>query len=355
MGDVGVELPGFVDAHTHLLRVAARARAPYDVADPGSIARHHRSCGWRSVTPMDEPYPYEAHDLEGEIGRWLERAASLGLVEVWEAGLDQWAYLDALQRLRDRDLVPLRVRLLVASGIADVDTMRRLGDERLEIEGVKFYADGWLGPRTCALCDPFADEPDSDGVLFLDDVTLARRAEPFAEAGWTIATHAIGDRAIEAVLDAYDHVYGSECATHAPRIEHAQVLAPHLVERMAHMGVVACIQPAFAVSDAPHVRAALGPDRAALAYHWAALLEAGVRVITGSDFPIESLPPLEGLQKLATGADLTGPVVAAPLGVDVALGLMTDAAAGVTVLDADPRDVDPQELHTIQVMEVRPA
>ena len=355
MGDLGVELPGFVDAHTHLLRVAAGATPPYDLADPASIAKHHRSCGWRGVTPMDEPYPYTAHDLDGQIGRWLERAAAVGLVEVWEAGLDQWEYLDALQRLRDRGLLPVRVRLLVASGIADVATMHRLGDALLDVVGVKFYADGWLGSRTCALCQPFADEEDNAGILFLDDVTLARRAEPFAEAGWTIATHAIGDRAIEAVLDAYDHVYGADCAAHAPRIEHAQVLAPHLVDRMAAMGVVACIQPGFAVSDAPHVRAALGRDRAALAYQWSALLDAGVRVIGGSDFPIESLAPLDGLQYLVTGAPLDGDQVAPTIELDTALALMTDASCGTTVLDADPREVDPRELHRIQVMEVRPA
>ena len=90
--------------------------------------------------------------------------------------------------------------------------------------GVKFYADGWLGPRTCALRPAFADEPGDDGLLFLDADTLARRADPFAERGWTIATHAIGDRAIEAVLDAYEQHLRRRLRRRRARIEHAQVL-----------------------------------------------------------------------------------------------------------------------------------
>jgi predicted amidohydrolase YtcJ len=221
------------------------------------------------------------------------------------------------------------------------------------VVGVKFYADGWLGPRTCALREPFADDPDErdTGVLFLTADELARRADPFAEQGWTIATHAIGDRAIEVVLDAYEKVYGSDCPAAGPRIEHAQVLRAELVLRMADLGVVACIQPGFAVSDAHEARAALGGERVEEAYRWDALLDAGVRVVSGSDFPIEPLEPLAGLQQLATGGDVGAPT----LPVDRALALMTDAGAGTMVLSDDPLRTAEDELAAIEVVETRPA
>jgi predicted amidohydrolase YtcJ len=78
---------------------------------------------------------------------------------------------------------------------------------------------------------------------------------------------------------------------------------------------------------------------------------AGVRVVTGSDHPIETLSPLVGLQRLATGADIEegSEPVATALPLDDALGLMTDAAAGTTVLDADPRRVALEELHELKV------
>jgi predicted amidohydrolase YtcJ len=334
------EGPGFVDHHAHLLRVAAGDLPPYDYSSPESIAAYHRSLSTRDLTPMDviSPVPVQ-QDLAGALFAALKRAHALGIVQITEAGMTDWAYLDALRILRDRGDLPVRVRVLVASGLADPKRMHREGDERLEVEGVKFYADGWLGPRTCALTHEFSDVDDM-GVLFLDALTLARRAEPFALRGWTIATHAIGDRAIEAVLDAYEHVYGDDCAAAAPRVEHAQVLDPRLVERMAAMGVVACIQPGFAHQDADTARRGLGAQRMESAYNWELLLEAEVRVITGSDYPVDDLDPIAGLRRLAD-----------ELGPDRALALMTDATAGTVVLSHDPAE----DLGDLQVLETRPA
>lgn len=352
------EQAGFVDHHTHLLRVAAGIEPPYcDPTDTAAIAAWHRAVADRWSTPMDElDRPLTVDDqLRGALERGLARAASLGLVQVTEAGMHDWAYFDALRDLRQRGPLPVRVRLLVASGVADVARMQRTGDPWLEIVGVKLYADGWLGSRTCAVCRPFADDPGNDGVLFLDADTLARRADPYAEAGWTVATHAIGDRAIDAVLDAYEKVYGSDCAEAAPRIEHAQVLRPDLVRRIADMGVVACIQPGFAVSDAATARAALA-DRWEHAYRWDLLLGAGARLVVGSDFPIEQLSPLAGLQQLATGRHLDGRPAGAPtLPVEQALALMTDPEAGVTVLSHDPASVAEDEVAAVEVLDSRPA
>ncbi|HVF32546.1 MAG TPA: amidohydrolase family protein, partial [Acidimicrobiales bacterium] len=121
-------------------------------------------------------------------------------------------------------------------------------------------------------------------------------------AGWGLATHAIGDRAVETCLDAYESVFGGAAGVRAaaPRIEHAQVLRPELVERMADLGVVACIQPCFAASDAESIALALA-GRFPTSYRWDLLLEAGVRVVAGSDYPIETLDPAIGLERLTQG------------------------------------------------------
>lgn len=352
------EGPGFVDHHTHLLRVAAGVRPCYDPTSGETIAEYHHAVARRGSSPMDEPpepMPGDPATLGARLEAGLRSAAADGLVEITEAGMREWAYFDALRRLRDDGPLPVRVRILVASGLADVKTMRRTGDPFLDVIGIKLYADGWLGPRTCALCSPFADVPDDHGILFQDATTLARRIEPFAERGWTVATHAIGDRAMDAVLDAYEMVYGDDCGAAAPRIEHAQILRPDLIERVRDMGVVACIQPSFAVSDASAAREALDAPRLEHAYRWDLLLAAGARVITGSDFPIEVQAPLLGLRHLVTGAPVGGDPVAAPLPLEQALALMTDAAAGTTVLSDAPADADPEDLHDIEVLETRPA
>jgi predicted amidohydrolase YtcJ len=348
---VPYEAPGFVDHHTHLFW---NAHGPEPARRHASVAEMHRDVLERSSTPMDEAMkPLEVTDeLRGDLERALHEARDLGLCEITEMGMRDWAYLDALRDLRQRDVLPCRVRIFVASGIADLKRMARTGDPWLEVVGVKLYADGWVGPRTCALCQPFADEPDNDGVLFMDADTLARRADPYAEAGWTIATHAIGDRAIETTLDAYEKVFGADCAAAAPRIEHAQVLNVDLIRRMRDLGVVACIQPGFAVTDADSARRGLG-DRWEEAYRWDLLLDAGVHVIAGSDHPIESLSPLVGLHRLVTGDFEDGRHTSAPtLPLATSLALMTDAACGVTVLSDEPSE---DNLRELEVLETRPA
>jgi predicted amidohydrolase YtcJ len=356
---VSWQAAGFVDHHSHLLAVAVgRQPACCSGQTTEEIQAWHRLVLSRWSTPMDQPAePLPVHDgTRGAIERGLHHARALGLVQVTEAGMEDWGYLDALLQIRARlGELPVRLRILVASGIADVKRMARTGDPWLELEGVKFYADGWIGPRTAALDQAYDDDDDAErGVLFLDADTLARRADPFAEAGWTIATHAIGDRAIGTVLDAYEKIYGSDCAAAAPRIEHAQVLNDELVRRMAQLGVVACIQPGFAVSDAADARRALG-SRWDEAYRWDSLLDAGVRVIAGSDHPIESLSPLVGLHRLVTGDFEDGRSTGAPtLPLDVALDLMTDAAAGTVVLSDDPHGRE-DELTSIEIEEVTPS
>jgi len=345
------------------LRVAAGVPAPWERE---GLARYHRRLAANATTPMDEA-PEVAPDLaldpvqlEEALLGGLERAAGVGLVEVTEAGVFDWAYPDALLRLRDRrDGLPVRVRLLVASGLAGEEgaarvAARRTGDVWVEVLGVKFYADGWVRSRTCALREPFADEPDSTGVMFLDALRLARRAAPFAEAGLVIATHAIGDAAVEAALDAYEMVWGGQApAAGQARIEHAQVLSPELVSRLAESGVTVCIQPGFAVSDAAEARAALGPERAAWSYCWAELVSAGVQVVMGSDHPVEDLKPLSGLGRLV-GEPPEG-LPAARLPYETALGLMTDAASGATLLVEDPAFAEPDEIANIEVLSVEPA
>lgn len=332
--------PGFVDYHTHLLREASGVAPLW--RDLSAVRSYHMSCAGRGISPVDEPDGPAPEGLADRLLAGLNWAASTGLVEIWEAGIRDWAPADALVALRDSGPLPLRVRLLVAAGLAETGLRARLGDPWLDFAGIKFYADGWLGPRTCAVSQPFHDEPGNSGLLFETSDHLARRIEPFANAGWTIATHAIGDLAIESVLNAYEQVFGADCAAAGPRIEHVQLLREDLIWRMAENGVVACIQPGFAADDAPHAERALGGDWPA-AYRWSSLTAAGVRVICGSDYPIDGLEPLKGLQKL-----LRNPFD--QLGAGAAVRLMTDGDLGTVTLSQDPRDAATDDIDKIEVI-----
>ena len=280
-------------------------------------------------------------------------AASTGLVEITEMGMRDWCYLDALERLVEGErALPVRVRLYLASGLAEQEPIAELQARRassgpwIRLEGIKFYADGWLGPRTCAMCRDFDDTGES-GLLFADAAALARRIEPLAAAGWRIATHAIGDLGVQTVLDAYELVWGRDpdaIATAQPRIEHASLLSAGLIDRIAGLGVWSCIQPSFPVTDAAQIAPALGRDRAEIAYPWDRLVASGAPLLLGTDYPIEVLDPLVSLARLVSGrSDRPGfatPLTApehSRLALDKALSLLCDESAGRTLLSADPR------------------
>jgi predicted amidohydrolase YtcJ len=361
-------VPGFADHHAHLLRESAGVGFPATSAD---VRAFHLRVAAAGSTPMDvlDP-PLAAAGLTGRLLAGLRRAAALGLAEVTEMGMRSWDYLTALAAAERAGPLPVRVRIYLASGLAEESGAAELEARRagtgpwLRLEGVKFYADGWLGPRTCAMCADFADVAGR-GVLFADAAGLARRIRPLAGRGWRIATHAIGDRAVMTVLDAYDLAWDGDpaaIAAAAPRIEHASVLSADLIARMAAGGVVAGLQPSFAVTDSGIIAPALGPGRAAMAYPWAALAAAGVPMLAGSDYPIEVLDPLAGLARLVTGRSGRAASPAAPAGpaqallpATVAVTIMSDPAAGRTLLSADPRAVAPDEIDSILVLGTEPA
>jgi predicted amidohydrolase YtcJ len=363
-----VTIPGFADHHAHLLRTAAGV--PFPATAAATAEFHHRVAAAGS-TPMDvlDP-PLRQAGLADLLRAALATAAGAGLVEVTEMGIRSWAYLDALAAAQEAGPLPARVRVYLASGLAgeasvdELDRRRADSGPWVRLEGVKFYADGWLGPRTCAMCQDFTDT-GGPGLLFTDPTRLARRIAPLAGRGWRIATHAIGDRAVATVLDGYERAFDGDLAAMAaaaPRIEHASVLSAELIARMAAGGVTACIQPSFPVTDAAMLGPALGADRAGRAYPYTAMAAAGVRMLAGSDYPIEVIEPLVGLARLAAGrsrragfetGDSAPPQAVLPA--RLALAMMTDPAAGRTMLSADPRAVPPAAVDEIEIAGTVPA
>jgi predicted amidohydrolase YtcJ len=366
-----VAVPGFADGHAHLLQYCAGI--PLTIEAP-AVRAFHLEVAAAGSTPMDVAEPLPARPLSWLAGRLrsgLAQAAAAGLTEITEMGVRDWRYLDAIEILQAIGPLPARLRLYLSSGLASRATPAELAARRADcagpwvrMDGVKFYADGWLGPRTCAVCRDFADTGEP-GLLFLDGPALARRITPLAEAGWRIATHAIGDRAVAAVLDGYELAWGGDRAAMAaarPRIEHASLLSADLIARMAECGVTACIQPSFAATDVAHLEPALGSGREGLAYPWESLMAGGVTVTAGSDYPVEVLDPLVGLARLVSGRsdrDGFGSAGTAPprsrLPAAAALAVMTDQASGVTLLTGDPRLTEPGEIDQIQVTGTEPA
>jgi hypothetical protein len=160
---------------------------------------------------------------------------------------------------------------------------------------VKLYADGALGSRGAALFDDYADEPGNRGLFVTAPDALRAKVAAIARAGLQPAVHAIGDRAVSEVLGAFEAA--GDLSALRPRIEHLQIVRGTDVPRLVRTGVVASMQPAHAASDGAWVAARLGEatERYRGAYAWRTLLDAGVPLAFGSDFPVEEPDPRAGL------------------------------------------------------------
>lgn len=180
-------------------------------------------------------------------------------------------------------------------------------NEWFQIGAMKIFADGVLGGRTAWLSQPYSDQPNNVGVAIHKIEKLHKLAVQAADRDMPIAVHAIGDEAIDQVLQIMAaHPNGHSKGTPLRhRLIHALVLRPDLIERMCHMNLAIDIQPHFVVSDFPWVIERLGKERMKHAYSWKTLLEHGIKCAGGSDAPIEPLNPLKSLHAAMTRSNLT--------------------------------------------------
>lgn len=177
------------------------------------------------------------------------------------------------------------------------------GDAWLRTGPVKLFSDGALGSHTAALSSPYEDRAGDFGVGTLEPDELLDLALTASGAGIAVAVHAIGDAANTRVLDAIAEVrrrgVGSQLRH---RVEHAQHVAYPDVDRFASLGVVASMQPVHCTSDVTLARRLLGKRRLA-SYAWADLAAAGAHVAFGSDAPVETIDPIEGIRAATTRTD----------------------------------------------------
>lgn len=309
-----------VDGHAALVNATALAALGLDAATPDPAGgRFLRDATGRLTGVMVDnaqgvagrklPEPTAA-DRE----RWIEAASrhclALGLTGVTDMGVSQADY-EAYSSLRHADRLPIRVSLFLTDDEAVLGPWFRRGPEvdpkaRLQVRGVKLYADGALGSRGAALLEPYSDDPGNLGLLVTPPAHLQEVAQRAAATGFQVAIHAIGDRGSLLALDALEGALNGAGARLRFRLEHAQVLRLADIERLGRLGVIASMQPTHATSDMGWAGDRLGERRLAGAYAWQKVRAAGGRLALGSDFPVESADPRLGLYAAVTRQDLAG-------------------------------------------------
>lgn len=170
-------------------------------------------------------------------------------------------------------------------------TDMRLLEEAL---GFKLFLDGSLGARTAALTEEYSDHPGNYGFLNYSDAELLAIVEKVHRAGKPVACHAIGDRAVDQFLKVIKKSRHPQ-----DRLEHAQYLRPDQIDALAQAGIAVCIQPIFS-RELTWARARLGPERIKTAYAWGLLRDRGVRLLAGSDAPVDEASPYEAARTVAS-------------------------------------------------------
>jgi len=165
-----------------------------------------------------------------------------------------------------------------------------------KVGGFKIFADGTFGSCTACMREPFADRPGERGMLTLPEDEIYARMRAAHAAGLQVCVHAIGDAAIERCLDLYERLLReAPRADHRHRIEHASLLTPELIARIARLGLYVSTQPLFIHSEKTWLGRRLGDERARHAYPLRALADAGVVVGGASDAPVESTDVLHAI------------------------------------------------------------
>jgi predicted amidohydrolase YtcJ len=194
-----------------------------------------------------------------------------------------------------------------AAGLEQLDGLRaaaaKLSSAGVHAQTVKFLLDGVPAQRTAALLEPYSDKPGEKGALEVDPEMLKKAVAALAQRGVQVHFHAIGDRAVRASLDAIE--YGQQ-ETHQPLnrplISHLNLVAPSDYPRFKALGVTAIFQPLWACLDdyMRMVAIRVGPKRMTHMYPIASLMRAGATVAYGSDWPVASANPFEGLEVAVT-------------------------------------------------------
>jgi predicted amidohydrolase YtcJ len=237
-------------------------------------------------------------------------AASRGLTTIHEMSMPHELGLRDLEVfLGHRDQLPVDSIVIVAT--MDIPQVM---DLRLPAIGGDLPTDGSIGARTAALSAPFADD-EGMGITYYADEELTRFFRSGHLAGLQVGVHAIGDRAIEQVLAAWEHVYAAldsrgrrHFRARRHRVEHFEMPSPRQVERAAMLGLAICVQPAFdAYWGGPGAlyERGVGPDRAAAMNPFRGMIERGLEVGAGSDAPVTPLDPMLGIDAFERHHDPT--------------------------------------------------
>ena len=242
----------------------------------------------------------------------MKWASEHGITRVHSAGGD-FEILDLYDEIRRRG--DLSLRMYVAYFLnppslrpQDIDAIeaarKKFSDEWIDAGAVKFMVDGVIESHTAAMLEPYSDEPSLKGKPFWEPANYNAAVAELDKRGLQLFTHAIGDYGIRMALNAYENAAEqNHLKDRRSRIEHIETAAAADIPRFGKLGVIASMQPlhSYPNADTLDVWARnIGPDRASRAWAWKSIADGGGHLAFGSDWPVVTLNPWEGIQTAVT-------------------------------------------------------
>ncbi len=301
------------------------------------------------------------------------RFLAYGITSVGEAAIRTSDELAAYQELAREGELPVRVFTMMLiddtlEPLSRLGLQTGFGDAWLRIGPAKLFQDGSGGGRTAAMTTDYRNDPGNSGIAIYDQDGLNDRFTRAHTAGFQLSAHAIGDRAITMVLDGYEAALASEPRPDPrPRIEHAGLCTPAILDRMERLGVVAVPQPSFAYYLGDSYVENFTPAQLSCSYPARAWFDRGILAAGSSDVPVVSCDPFVGLRsavtRLTQDGQRMGPEQAVTVEEAIRMFTLNGAYASfeeglkgsitegkladLVVLDRDPRTVPPEDLHTL--------
>ncbi len=304
-------------------------------------------------------------------GEWKEYI-SMALEEALRNGVTSVGFVSCslrilrlLLEIRRENLLKIRVHAYIhGSELKEYNGLP--DDEFLQVKGIKLFADGSLGSRTAFMSFEYSDDRGNSGMERETRESILEYGLEAERRGLHIATHAIGDRAIDNVLWAYERLEGKH------RIDHASLIRPDQYDKIRKTGSLLVMQPHFIITDFWTDRR-IGMQNLGMAYPLKNVMDYQIEEAFSTDCPVERLNPWETVQAAVTRGSEMGNVLGANtrnqcVGIPESLWMYTECsaravrngkigilkeglAADFIVLDRDPMETENADLSSIKVLQ----
>lgn len=289
-----------VDGHSCIANTAALDVLGLDLRKPGVEFDDNYEPTGRLSGAIAYAAQYDfVHRLPASAHRRADREAATaalaaGITTLHNVIEGDACYEELAEIYIDNGVLPVHV--ISKSCTMDVAKAKRLGGR---LFGGDIFVDGSIGSHTASLEQDYADS-HSRGSLYLDRAQLADLFAEAAESGLSLGVHAIGDRAIEQAISAWEDVARKRGSLTGlrPSIDHFEVASDDHIERAGRLGLLLSMQPAFDYrwgDEGGMYEQRLGSERARAMNRLGAARRAGCTLCSGSDSPVTELSPLLGI------------------------------------------------------------